>query len=299
LRSGDNEGKPSHLFFIHDGSGEIHGYIELSRYLNPRLTCWGIRVPRFPLTQPGPKEFDIRRLASLYVETIKTVQVKGPYCIAGWSLGGIVAFEIARLLESQGETVSHLILIDAPPPHAKEIKTPFAFSRESELNLFYELLPQERGPLLDVIGSEPDVARLWESVAHYLESKNTEVKDLNYKAIAPFLPGLPFAGQMPVRQLFLAVNIIRSLHFAWERYSSSQKIRASIHYFEAQEGIAAGNNDRRDNEKNKTQIRKQWSKLSKGKFDVFELEGDHFSIFREPQVRQLAEWLNRVLVDNG
>jgi thioesterase domain-containing protein len=43
------------------------------------------------------------------------VQPAGPYLLGGWSLGGVIAFEMARQLEGRDLQV-HLLLIDAPAP---------------------------------------------------------------------------------------------------------------------------------------------------------------------------------------
>jgi thioesterase domain-containing protein len=47
-------------------------------------------------------------------------QPHGPYRIAGWSLGGLLAFEIARRLEASGADVAVLGLLDAPHPFGTE-----------------------------------------------------------------------------------------------------------------------------------------------------------------------------------
>jgi amino acid adenylation domain-containing protein len=66
-----------------------------------------------------PKEMDsanMEMLAHLYVRLIQRVQPKGPYRLGGWCLWGWVAYEVARLLEEQGEVVEILVIIDALAP---------------------------------------------------------------------------------------------------------------------------------------------------------------------------------------
>ena len=41
------------------------------------------------------------------------MQPRGPYWLLGWSLGGLIAFEMATILKSRGEQVSLLGLVDA------------------------------------------------------------------------------------------------------------------------------------------------------------------------------------------
>ncbi len=52
-------------------------------------------------------------MAAGYVRTMRSVQPEGPYALAGHSFGGLVAFEMARILTGQGEHVEWLGLIDA------------------------------------------------------------------------------------------------------------------------------------------------------------------------------------------
>ncbi|GEC72327.1 amino acid adenylation domain-containing protein [Flavobacterium flevense] len=54
----------------------------------------------------------IEDMAARYIESIMKVNPKGPYAIAGFSFGGIVAFEIARQLKKQGKTVSLIAALD-------------------------------------------------------------------------------------------------------------------------------------------------------------------------------------------
>lgn len=61
-------------------------------------------------------------MAADYIEKIRTVQPKGPYRLLGWSLGGNVIQAMATQLQSQGEEVSLLVMLDAYPNHFLPIK---------------------------------------------------------------------------------------------------------------------------------------------------------------------------------
>ncbi|HEY7322509.1 MAG TPA: amino acid adenylation domain-containing protein [Candidatus Binatia bacterium] len=58
-------------------------------------------------------------IAASYAESIRSVQAKGPYYIAGYSSGGVIAFEVARALKSRGENVGLLALLDTYGPHSR------------------------------------------------------------------------------------------------------------------------------------------------------------------------------------
>jgi thioesterase domain-containing protein len=58
----------------------------------------------------------VERLAELYLKDLRKVQEHGPYQLCGYSSGGLVAYEMARLLLGQGEKVSFLALFDTWHP---------------------------------------------------------------------------------------------------------------------------------------------------------------------------------------
>jgi amino acid adenylation domain-containing protein len=66
-----------------------------------------------------PKEMDsanMEELARLYIGLIRKIQRSGPYRLGGWCLWGWMAYEVARLLEEQGEVVEVLVIVDALAP---------------------------------------------------------------------------------------------------------------------------------------------------------------------------------------
>jgi thioesterase domain-containing protein len=58
-------------------------------------------------------------MAARYVAAVRAVQAAGPYHLGGWSLGGVVAFEMARQMREQGQTVATLALIDSFAPSSR------------------------------------------------------------------------------------------------------------------------------------------------------------------------------------
>jgi thioesterase domain-containing protein len=52
------------------------------------------------------------QLAAHYIELMRTVAPQGPYLLAGHSLGGLIAYEMARQLDAAGKTVGLLAVFD-------------------------------------------------------------------------------------------------------------------------------------------------------------------------------------------
>lgn len=65
-----------------------------------------------------PREFTcaLQNITGSYLTELRRRQPKGPYHLAGWSAGGVSAFDAARQLITEGEVVESLILIDSPNP---------------------------------------------------------------------------------------------------------------------------------------------------------------------------------------
>jgi len=94
------------LFLVHPVGGEILCYVPLARRLDRPV--YGL--------QSTEEALSLEEMATLYLRHVREVQPAGPYLLGGWSLGGAVAFEMARQLEAQGETVERLVLIDSYAP---------------------------------------------------------------------------------------------------------------------------------------------------------------------------------------
>jgi thioesterase domain-containing protein len=107
LQAGSPGRRP--FFFVHSVGGEVMAYFKLARLLGSDLPVYGLQSPDPPLE-------DVREMAACYLAVVREVQPEGPYRIAGWSMGGAVALELARQLEAQGETTEILAMIDATAP---------------------------------------------------------------------------------------------------------------------------------------------------------------------------------------
>ncbi|KKY35457.1 putative polyketide synthase [Diaporthe ampelina] len=103
------------LFLLPDGSGSALSYINL-----PPVTSTS-SLPVYALFSPfvsDPDAYDLSlpEVAAMMLRTARGLQPSGPYMIAGWSMGGILAYEAARQLLAAGEAVDMLGLIDSPCP---------------------------------------------------------------------------------------------------------------------------------------------------------------------------------------
>ncbi|MEU2989651.1 non-ribosomal peptide synthetase [Streptomyces griseoincarnatus] len=106
----------------HAISGSPYWYLGLSRHIDPRRPLLGFEAPG--IEGGTPPLTDLTALAGRYREALLAHRPEGPYLLAGWSMGGVVAFEIARQLRERGAGPVALAIIDSslpgPYPHPDE-----------------------------------------------------------------------------------------------------------------------------------------------------------------------------------
>ncbi len=100
------------LVLIHAIGGTVFDYTRLARELAGTFMVYGLEAPG--LRQPDAIAGSLAHLASDYAEFISAAIPDGPYRLAGWSMGGVIAFEVARQLQQAGAPVGLLALLDAP-----------------------------------------------------------------------------------------------------------------------------------------------------------------------------------------
>jgi len=102
------------LFLVHGGAGSVLMYAELAARLPAGRPVYGLQPHGLVAGQEPDRK--VADMAQRYFEEIKTVQPDGPYFLAGWSLGGLIAFEMACQARDAGAEVGFLGLFDATAP---------------------------------------------------------------------------------------------------------------------------------------------------------------------------------------
>jgi thioesterase domain-containing protein/aryl carrier-like protein len=96
------------LFLVHEGAGSV----AYAQVLHPHIDA-GIPVYALPAAPAGEHPLrTVEEMAMRLVRMIREVQPTGPYRLAGWSFGGLLAYEIAAQLIGQGQAVEFLGMMD-------------------------------------------------------------------------------------------------------------------------------------------------------------------------------------------
>ena len=107
------------VFLVHAIGGSAVPYLPLVQALDPEQPAYAFEAPGLhgPAgRRAGPtRDMSIQSLAAGYLAELRQVQPHGPYRLAGWSVGGLIAQQVAVQLRASGEDVALLALLDAVP----------------------------------------------------------------------------------------------------------------------------------------------------------------------------------------
>nr|VFJ46172.1 MAG: amino acid adenylation domain-containing protein [Candidatus Kentron sp. DK] len=245
------------LFCIHPVGGGAFCYRELADCLPQDQPVYGIQAVGFegkmdPLT-------NIDAMATRYVEQIMTVWPEGPCNLYGWSFGGVVSFEMARLLQMADREVKLLVLTDTFHPSCLEDR-----GKPKDVEIIAHLLA-EAGEMEQILSNEiegmaPDerltFLRQWLMVGSNLAGfgdldRFVRIYRTNLLAISTYRPST-WGGKM----IFLS---------AQERPRTDDEPADII-----------------------------WRRFAR-RIEHHVVPGNHFTMHRQPNVRRIAEILENAL----
>jgi thioesterase domain-containing protein/acyl carrier protein len=110
LQAGDDRAP---LYLFPPLAGTVVRYAPLARALDRQRTVYALQSPGL---QPGEEACSsITEMAEAYLTQMRKVHSGGPWHLGGYSMGGVIAFEVARLLHEAGEQVGLVALLDTNP----------------------------------------------------------------------------------------------------------------------------------------------------------------------------------------
>jgi amino acid adenylation domain-containing protein len=101
------------IYFVHGWRGDVFGFFPLAQRLGTDQPAYGLQA--VGLDGREPRHTKVEQMAAHYVREIRAFQPKGPYRLAGFSAGGLIAYEMAQQLHREGEAIALLALIDTLP----------------------------------------------------------------------------------------------------------------------------------------------------------------------------------------
>ncbi len=248
------------LYFVHPLGGQLLGYRELAHATAAPVRMLGIawtgEPPAFGMT--------LSDIASVHVEQLRTIEPAGPYWLAGWSFGGVLAYEMAQQLVAAGSTVAFLGLFDANP--VLDPLTGLPLSQTPFLRLLDDVVARLDDPAM----TEADLVEL--------TSSQTWLQLMG----APITAGASSGHLRPV------LDTARACMNAAMRYQP-QPYPGPVHLF-----TAAGAGPARQAE-----LTAAMRGLCTGSLAVIPIAGDHWAFIRGEHVSEAAMRLDAALKRAG
>jgi thioesterase domain-containing protein/acyl carrier protein len=249
------------LVLVHPIGGGVLCYHALARRFGGERSVLGLQAAGFE-SEDEP-ETDLVRMASRYVEVLCEKVPHGPYFLGGWSMGGIVALEMAGQLVAAGHDVPVVFLIDCSVPAPRRHPRPLD-ERESLKAFAADLLQ----------GADRDTLATLEGLLCL------DPRSIRNGAIDPSTLGQTLAREIGPDRLRRLHAVFRANRSALDTYEP-RTYRGRAVFVRAGAGRAGV---RRDPSRG-------WSSLITGGITAHRLAGDHYTIMQEPAVTKLARIL--------
>ncbi|MHB8541719.1 MAG: thioesterase domain-containing protein [Candidatus Acidiferrales bacterium] len=99
------------IFVAHGLGSSVMEFFDLVKHIRTSRPIYGLQAKGGDGAAPPLAR--IEDMAQFHLDAIRNVQPRGPYALIGYSLGGVVAFEIARRISASGEEVALLAIVDS------------------------------------------------------------------------------------------------------------------------------------------------------------------------------------------
>lgn len=105
------------VFFVPGGGGgeeEFFVYARLARHVGSEHPFYGLKARSAEGREASPDS--VEEMAADYLREIRSRQPSGPFIVVGECVGGVIAYEIAQQLRTEGRELALLVLMDTPRP---------------------------------------------------------------------------------------------------------------------------------------------------------------------------------------
>ncbi|KAI0198511.1 acetyl-CoA synthetase-like protein [Astrocystis sublimbata] len=271
------EGTKTPLWLVHPGVGEVLIFVRLAQQLaGDDRPVFALRAAGF---EPGQQFLSsIEETVDIYASAIRRRQPHGPYALAGYSYGAMLAFEIAKRLEGDGEAVGFLGSFNLPPHIKIRIRQLDWSTCLLNLAHFLDLLAEE---VSDSLVANMTLYGLTRAAAmqHVLEIADT--------------PRLKELG-LDRKALTRWVDVVYSLQSMAMDYDPSGKV-GSIDVFHAVPLKAVSNS----REEWLREHISRWADFVREPPRLHSVQGAHYTMIGPQYVKSFASMLIKALKDRG
>jgi amino acid adenylation domain-containing protein len=253
------------LFMIAGVGGHVFTFHKFARLLGAEQPVYGVKAIGVDGVQTPPDR--IEDIAAHYVKEILALRPRGPYVLSGYSIGAVVAYELALQLKAHGQQTEALIVFDCPAPGYPK-RLPLGRRVLIHLkNLAVLGFPEKKAYLRDRFGQVK---------ARILHALGLTIR------MAPEIGGVEALPQTALKRVWAA------LITANNRYRPQQQFHGKIVLFKAEEGFnwAATVFD---------DPLMGWGQWGTGDIETHTVPGSHMEMFHEKNVGLVAAKLKESL----
>lgn len=263
------------VFLLHAIEGDLRDCQRLAQTLGEKYEVHGLQASG--VDGQGECGRVLSDMASHYIDKIRHIQREGPYYLIGHSMGGLLAFEMARQLKAvYRQAVARLIVLDVGPQE-KNYLPPMSDSQLLlRLAFYFDIFLDNSG--FEYLGS----LSLSEGIDFLLQHSNSPS---NPQSMSP--------KKSQSKALRSRMHTQASLFEA--HYQAVQTYHASAYEGRVDIFTASGNQEHRLNNRD---LANEWSELCSSVVAASSA-GSHFSMLKPPNVVQLGEKIQLLLEESG
>ncbi|WP_209329029.1 amino acid adenylation domain-containing protein [Lunatimonas salinarum] len=260
------EGMKKPIYIVHGGGLNVTPYYKLVGKLDPDQPIYGIQARGLNgIDEPFET---IEEMAAYYLSEILNQNPYGPYILAGYSFGGVIAFEMAQQLTQMGKKVEKLILFDT---YANQHKKPSNLKERVWVAIRDEI--GKRAIELSLLIRHPRVFKN-KKLSSYRKKKATLMNLLGKAQPAEK------SGILATQERIIAINKRAACNY------HAQKYEGDVYFFRA--GIW---------DFYETDLKYLGWKPFVNHIQVVPVAGEHVAMFEDGNVELLAENLKKILQD--
>ena len=261
------------FFCVPNLEGTVLAYADLARLLGPDQPVYGFQAKG--LNGTDAPYGCLEDMAAHYIKAMQAVQPTGPYYLGGYCSAGVVAFEMARQLDMQGEQVALLAVLDGAAPIGSE-QLPRLWQPAAAMSFVRNLpawlrdnLPGRYDAVLKRVGlrARAALATRWRRLAYGSDAPQARV------TLDEFLGN---TSRIPERY-----RRVMNAHFRARQEYVPQVYRGRVTLFRAQALPLLRPSD----------PELGWGQLAAGGVEVKVIAGAHHNFLEGPQVEDLAAQL--------
>jgi acyl-CoA synthetase (AMP-forming)/AMP-acid ligase II/thioesterase domain-containing protein len=266
-------GDKTPLFLLHPGIGEMLVFLGLVQYFPDRpiyaMRARGLNEGEDPFTSQD-------EIVTTYHRALKAKQPQGPYAIAGYSYGSMLAFEISKLLEADGDRVQFLGSFNLPPHIKTRMQRLDWTAGMVHIAHFCGIITEQRSEeLVHELRPLPHNEQVTRLLA---ESDRQRCEDL----------ALTNAG------LHNWVNVSWSLQkIGWEYEPSGDVSHMDIFYCQPLKDVASNRVEYRKNHLN------HWVNFIRSDLKFHEVDGQHYTMIDQDHCPKFQQTLKKALAARG